>query len=258
MPLPSADPKHILCGTALGLIGAGIAAIFTKFHFFVMGKFRTYGLLNDEKAIERALLGAVVILSIGMIMPATLFWGEFEFQTISSLSSSSTLPHVWPTSGLLGFEMNSFGTAMLVGFGKLIAISLTVSGGYRGGFIFPLFVSGAAFGRAIFFLCPFIPVQMCVLCMAASLNVAVTRTSISTTLILAFLSGEQNTISAILAASLTSLFATAYMPFIKTQVARSDIECSIFLLDEDSDTTATDPMTPFPITKKTVESNIIV
>lgn len=137
--------------------------------------------------------------------------GEAEFQTISSLSPASTLPHVWPTSGLIDFEMDSASSCFLVGLTKLIAISFTVAGGYRGGFIFPFFATGAAFGRMIAFFIPGIPVQLAVLCMAAAINVAITRTAIATTLILCYLSGEQCALSAVLASSLVSLFCTGYM-----------------------------------------------
>lgn len=53
--------------------------------------------------------------------------------------------------------------------------------------------------------------QLAVLCTAAGMNVAITRTTIATTLILAFLPGEPAAIPAILMASLCSLFATSYM-----------------------------------------------
>lgn len=92
--------------------------------------------------------------------------------------------------------------------------------------------TGAAFGRVVFYVFPFIPVQLCCLCMAAAINVGITRTAIATTLILAYLAGEQNTIAPLLASSLVSLFATGYMPFIKSQVLRSDIDA---LYDEASD-----------------------
>ena len=95
------------------------------------------------------------------------------------------------------------------------------------GYIFPLFCSGTALGRAIHCVMPWIDVQLCTLCMAASMNVALTRTAIATTLILSYLSGEQAAISAILASSLISLFVTAYMPFIKSQVNRPDISYAI-------------------------------
>jgi hypothetical protein len=161
-----------------------------------------------------------------------MFWGEFEIQTIATMGPASNLPEIWPTSGLLGFEMDSFWTCLLVGVAKMVAISFTVAGGYRGGYIFPAFAAGCAFGRAIYFICPFIPVQLCCLCMAASLNVALTRTALATTLILAYLAGEQNAMSAILASALVSLFATGYMPFIPSQSVRADMEASFFQPDD--------------------------
>lgn len=67
-----------------------------------------------------------------------MFWGEFEFQTIATMSPTDTLEHIWPTYGATHFEMDSFWTALIVGLAKIVAISFTVAGGYRGGFIFPL------------------------------------------------------------------------------------------------------------------------
>jgi len=121
---------------------------------------------------------------------------------------------------------------LLTGIAKLIAISFTVSGGYRGGFIFPFFASGAALGRAISFIFPSIPVQLTTLCMAAAINVAITRTSLATSIILCFLAGEPNAMSAVLMASLTSLFVTGYMPFIKSQIVRMDINSSLYHHDD--------------------------
>ena len=141
---------------------------------------------------------------------------------------ASALPNVWPTSGLIGFEMHSAVTACIVGVAKLMSISFTVAGGLRGGYIFPLMLTGASFGTCVYQLFPTIPLQLCTLCMAAGLNTAITRTSLATTLILAFLSGESCAIPSILASSLVSLFATAYLPFIKTQITRSDIDHSLF------------------------------
>lgn len=209
--LPFTTPSEVLLGCALGLVGALVAFLFASMHWGVMAIFAKLDVLRDDRAIYRGLIGGVVIVVIGITIPHTMFWGESEFQTIASLSPASTLPHVWPTSGLLGFEMDSTWTCFLVGLTKLIAISFTVAGGYRGGFIFPFFATGAALGRMISFLIPGIPVQLAVLCMAASINVAITRTSIATTLILCYLSGEQYALSAILASSLVSLFATGYM-----------------------------------------------
>jgi H+/Cl- antiporter ClcA len=152
-----------------------------------------------------------------------LFWGEFEFQTLATLAPASSLIHIWPTAGLIGWEVTGFSSVLITGFAKLLAISLTVSGGYRGGFIFPLFCAGASFGRAFVEVFPSVSPVVACLCFAASINVAITRTALATTIILASLSGEINAGPPLLAASLVSLFATSYMPFIKTQQQREDI-----------------------------------
>lgn len=223
--LTSASSMDIVFGAAIGLLGAGTAWLFARFHSkCVMNVFRHYNLLADsQEAVRRVMAGASFVIILGMLIPQTLFWGEFEFQTIAAMQPASTLEHVWPTAGLLGFEMNSLPTAILVGGAKLIAISFTVAGGYRGGYIFPAFAAAAAFGRALAIVCPFIPVQVCVLCFAASVNVALTRTALATTLILVGLAGEPSAIPSVLAASLISLFVTGYMTFIQSQVARQDL-----------------------------------
>ena len=231
--IPSAEPLEVIYGAAIGLIGAFVAYLFATMHWRVMDGFNYFGLMPNDRAIYRALVGAVVIVGIGMAIPQTMFWGEVEFQTLSTLSPASTLPHIWPTSGLFGFEMNSGLTSLLTGVAKLVAISFTVSGGYRGGYIFPFFATGACLGRAIWFVFPYMPVQITILCVASGLNVAITRTGLATPLILCALAGEQEALAPVLAASLASLMATAYMPFIKSQVARSDVEGSLFFYHDE-------------------------
>eukprot|EP00934_Nitzschia_sp_Nitz4_P004989 Nitzschia sp. Nitz4//scaffold11_size288233//187947//192366//NITZ4_000795-RA/size288233-processed-gene-0.450-mRNA-1//1//CDS//3329534137//4979//frame0 len=226
--LENSEPLAIFHGALLGLAGSLVAYLFAKMHRAIMQKFDDLGLICDERAVPRALLGSVFVVILGMIIPHTMFWGEYEFDTIATMGPASSLTHIWPTHGLLNFEMDNWWKAVIVGVAKLVAVSFTVSGGYRGGYIFPAMAAGAAFGRAIHFLCPFIPVQLCVLCMAGAITVAITRTSIATTLILAYLSGEQNSLSAVLASCLVALFVTGYMPFIGTQVARADMSFSVY------------------------------
>lgn len=144
------------------------------------------------------------------------------------MSPTNTLEHIWPKRGALGFQMNNGFECLIVAFGKLIAISCSVAGGYRGGFIFPFFASGAAFGRAFCTVFPSVPVSLSCLSFAAAINVGITRTCLATPIILCFLAGEPNAMSGILAASLASLVATTYMPFIITQQPREDMQVCIF------------------------------
>jgi H+/Cl- antiporter ClcA len=223
-PLPPPTPLMVIIGGAIGLVGALAAAAFAFFHQrIVMASFKHFDLLQNSLAIRRALIGATPMLCIGVIYPRTMFWGEVEFQVIASGAPADELPHVFPTTGLGALQMDSFWPALLIGVTKLIAISFTVAAGYRGGFIFPFFAAGAAFGRALCYLFPSLSPVIACLCMAAGINVAITRTALASTLILAALAGEQNAIPPILAASITSMFATSYMPFIRSQVKRQDI-----------------------------------
>lgn len=153
-----------------------------------------------------------------------MFWGESEFQVLATGADASELPHVFPQLGLLGLQMDTFGTAMAVGICKMIAISFTVAGGYRGGFIFPFFAAGAAFGRGLAYVYPNLPPSLATLSIAAGINVAITRTGLATPLILCALAGEQNAVAPVLAASMVSLFSTSYMPFIRSQVRRVDVD----------------------------------
>jgi H+/Cl- antiporter ClcA len=231
--LTTAQPYEVVLGIFIGLIGAAFAFAFVKFHGKVMKFFESHKLMEPSHPVQRALLGATAIIILGLLIPQTMFWGEFEIGTIATMSPASSLPHIWPTTGLTGFEMNSFWTSMITGAAKLIAISFTVAGGYRGGFIFPLFSAGCAFGRALVFLFPTMPVQLATLGMAAAINVSITRTSLATPLILVYLSGEQFCLVGVLASSLTALIVTSYMPFLKSQIPRNDLDQSLYM-DEDA------------------------
>mmetsp|Transcript_867 Transcript_867/g.1370 ORF Transcript_867/g.1370 Transcript_867/m.1370 type:complete len:767 (-) Transcript_867:170-2470(-) len=224
------NPLHILMGAMIGLLGAFVAYLFATLHYSVMAVFAKCNLVGDDNKniIPRVFLGSLVFIVIGMFIPQTLFWGEEMVENFATLAPYSEIPWAWPKHGLIGFENVGFWNCLLAGFAKLVCISFTVAAGFRGGFIFPLFAAGSAFGRALVYICPFIPPQMACLCFAAGLNVAITRTSLASTLILCYLSGEPNAISAVLASSLVSLFATSYMKFIKTQIVRSDIDHGLY------------------------------
>lgn len=53
-----------------------------------------------------------------------MFWGEQEFLTIATMSPAKNLPHVWPSSGAIHFEMDTLWKALIVGVAKIVTISL--------------------------------------------------------------------------------------------------------------------------------------
>ncbi|MEL6224260.1 MAG: chloride channel protein, partial [Cyanobacteria bacterium J06627_8] len=154
--------------------------------------------------IVLALMGGLGIGWIAVLYPATLFFSEQQIET-ELLSQAA-----------------SFGVMTLLGicFTKMLAICFTIHGGFRGGFIFPLFFTGASLGLAIAFGIPAIHPTIAVLCCMAAINVAITKTPISTTIILTVLS-DTAILPVIAIASFTSFLLTSNIGLLKTQRARA-------------------------------------
>lgn len=102
-------------------------------------------------------------------------------------------------------------------FAKMAAISMTVTGGWRGGFIIPLFFTGACIGKAVAVLIPGLNPTLAMICTMAAVNAAVTRTPISTALLLSKLTNF-SPLTPILFASLIGFFLAPKAPFIASQL----------------------------------------
>lgn len=106
---------------------------------------------------------------------------------------------------------------LLLALAKLCAIAITINGEWRGGLIIPLFFTGACLGKAIALLIPGLHPVLTMISVMAALNAAVTRTPISTTLLLSKLTGF-SPLTPILFASLTGFYLSPKLPFIKAQM----------------------------------------
>ena len=91
-----------------------------------------------------------------------------------------------------------------------------------GGFIFPLFFIGANVGYAVSLAVPQVHPTVSMVCLMAAINVAVTKTPISTSIILSVLSGTAM-LPVIAIASFVSFVLTSKITMIKTQRCR-DLE----------------------------------
>lgn len=208
--LPSLTWLNLLEGAALGLVGALAGVLF-------IGIFRTMKWMIqkiEHRHILMALLGGLGIGWIAVLYPATLFFSEQQIES-QLLAQSAT-----------------FGVVTLLGIclAKMVAICCTIHGGFRGGFIFPLFFTGASLGLAIAFGVPAIHPTIAVICCMAAINVAITKTPISTTIILTVLS-DTTILPVIAIASFTSFLLTSNIGLLKTQRARTTTQ-SITGLDE--------------------------
>ncbi|KAL3161825.1 hypothetical protein ABBQ38_008915 [Trebouxia sp. C0009 RCD-2024] len=218
------DFRHVILGAAVGVVAAAFALLFMVIH-------RVLGKVEHHTPVRSGALGGLVIGIVGVLLPPVMFWGEFEIGTLAT--PSSALPHIWPKGGVWGLEPFQQGhytpvLLLVIAVVKLITVSVTVLSGFRGGFIFPLFLAGTSLGLAITHVpsMPFLqglPDVMVAMTMAAGLNTAITRTPFATSLILTALSGHPEVAVPCLASALVALFLTLPFPFILSQRDRRDI-----------------------------------
>jgi H+/Cl- antiporter ClcA len=102
---------------------------------------------------------------------------------------------------------------------KIISTALTVSSGWRGGFIIPLFFIGATLGLILYRLFPGQSLPLAVVSCMAAVNACVTRTPISTIILVATMTGYHDFIP-ILFASLTGFFLAPKTPLISAQLGK--------------------------------------
>ncbi|MEM8718893.1 MAG: chloride channel protein [Cyanobacteria bacterium P01_G01_bin.39] len=210
--VPALSPQNLLEGLVLGIIGAGLAVLFIII-------FRLIGKLLEPLEHYRIILATLGGLSIGLIafaFPQTLFFSETQIQTVIE------------TGAGLGV-----GLLLAIALAKMFAISFTLHSGFLGGFIFPLFFIGANVGYAVSLAVPQIHPTVGMVCLMAAVNVAVTKTPVSTSIILSVLSGTAM-LPVIAIASFVSFVLTSQITMIKTQRCRDleEVDCSNLILEQ--------------------------
>lgn len=145
----------------------------------------------------KTLIGGIILGVIAFYFPITRYFGHHEINELL----------------LTNFDLEFLVAILLV---KILAISVTVTSGWRGGFIIPLFFVGASLGLIIHQLFPSTNLSLAVITCMAAINACVTRTPMSTTILLATLTGFGYFIP-ILFASLTGYFLAPRIPFISSQ-----------------------------------------
>ena len=155
----------------------------------------------EKKAMPiyiKTLIGGVLLGIISFYLPITRYFGHEEINTLLTNNYSITI-------------------LLLILIFKIIAIAITVTSGWRGGFIIPLFFVGATLGLVIHQLFPQTNLTLAIISCMAGINACVTRTPMSTTILLATLTGFSYFVP-ILFASLTGYFLAPRIPFIASQM----------------------------------------
>jgi len=196
--VPELQPINLVQGLLLGAVGAVVAILFITI-------FKAIGELLaplEHDLILLATLGGLIIGLIAYVYPQTLFFSEEQIHTV--IESGATL---------------GAATLLAIALAKMFAISFTLHSGFLGGFIFPLFFIGANTGLAIALLIPELHPTVAMVCLMAAVNVAVTKTPVSTSIILSVLSGT-TMLPVIVIASFTSFVLTSNVAMIGTQRSR--------------------------------------
>jgi len=205
--MPPLSWFELLQGAGLGAIGAAAALLFVAI-------FRgTKALVHriEHRTILLATLGGLAIGAIAVLFPQTLFFSEEQIQTI--VDSGATL---------------GIATLLGIALAKMFAIAFTLHGGFRGGFIFPLFFIGANLGLAIALAAPNLHPTIGMLCTMAAINVAITKTPLSTSIILSVLS-DTAILPIVAIASFTSFVLTSNVSLLQTQRSRCMFEFDTYL-----------------------------
>ncbi len=143
-------------------------------------------------------LAGLVLGGLAVLLPLTRYFGHEELESVINTDFSAVF-------------------LLTLALGKMAAISVTVTGGWRGGFIIPLFFTGACIGKATAILIPGLNPALAMICTMAAINAAVTRTPVSTTLLLSKLTNF-TPLTPILFASLIGFFLAPKVPLIASQL----------------------------------------
>lgn len=183
-----------LLAIVYGVVGAAVGWLF-------IGIFRTcdrlFALLPGPIYLRTTLAG-LGLGGLAWLFPLTRYFGHEELNEVIHLETIAI-------------------ALIALAVAKMLAISLTVTGGWRGGFIIPVFFTGACVGKAVAMMIPGVNPALAMICTMAAMNASVTRTPVSTTLLLSKLA-EVSPFTPILFASLIGFFLAPKSPLITSQL----------------------------------------
>ncbi len=183
-----------LWAIAYGAIAAGVGWL------FIMGVRSFRNLFNSTgwPIFVKTTIGGLALGILAYYFPITRYFSHHEINEL--ITGNFTL---YVLGGIL--------------VAKLLAIIITVTSGWRGGFIIPLFFVGATLGLLIHQFLPNQNLSLMMVCCMAAVNACVTRTPISTIILLSTMTGFGHFVP-IMFASLTGFFLAPKTPLIAAQL----------------------------------------
>jgi H+/Cl- antiporter ClcA len=196
-PTGAIDRVDLLWGVAAGIAGAVIAVVFTYTVRILQWTF------SRLRPAARPVAGGLALGLLAFWSPYALTFGEAQIQTLTVAKASITV----------------FAVAALA---KLCGTTVTLSSGWRGGFIIPLFFIGVAVGRLGHVAFPSTNETLLMAAVMAAANCGVTKTPLGSTIVVSEMAGLR-LLPPVLIASLTALFLTSEVGLIHTQRRRQDV-----------------------------------
>jgi H+/Cl- antiporter ClcA len=184
----------LVWGVVCGVLGAAIAVAFT---FLTRGLQWTFRHLHPG---VRPIVGGLALGGLAFWSPYALTFGDAQINGIVMSKAAA-------------------GTFVAAGLAKLCGTTVTMSSGWRGGFIIPLFFMGACLGRFVHGLFPGTNEVVLIAALMAAANCGVTKTPLGSALVVAEMAGLR-LLPPVLIASVVALLLTSEVGLIHSQQAR--------------------------------------
>lgn len=150
---PDYSPRlvDLIYAVPLGLLGSVVGLLF----LMLLKRLQKLFEVLKERVVLRGVIGGLAMGLIGALLPLTLFSGESESTELITNAAE-------------------IGVVMLIvlGLAKLLATTILLATGWKGGYIFPLMFAGVALGLAVNLIFPAIPVAVAVAATMAGALVA--------------------------------------------------------------------------------------
>ncbi|WPP47985.1 chloride channel protein [Catalinimonas niigatensis] len=185
-------------------VGVGVLGSIAGWLFIVTFRFSKALFSKIQKIYVKTTLGGFILGTIACFLPLTRFFGHYEI-----------------TDVIVGeYSLRSLFILLIF---KIIAIVVSATSGWRGGFIIPLFFLGACLGQMVLLFLPDLNDGLVIVGCMAAINACVTRTPISTIILLSTMTGFHG-LMPIMFASLTGFFLAPKAPLIASQLKSENPE----------------------------------
>jgi H+/Cl- antiporter ClcA len=188
------DALDLAVGLGAGVVGAVVAAAYTY-----SSKLWRLGFRRLPVAVRPA-VGGLMLGALFYASPYALTFGDGQVQSIASAAKIAA------------------GTLLVGVLIKLVASSMILSSGWRGGFIIPMFFIGVALG-AVSHDWFGVHREVAMAALMAAAVVGLTKTPLGSTLVVAEIAGLR-LLPPVMLASLVALFLTSRISMIETQRQR--------------------------------------